>query len=136
MTMPMLFGEVPLSESRKGFADGFVGPEWGRASRGPPREARGKRPMLRPWSRSARRRRGSFSFLKGAFVEAPDAPAVVAIHETQEGFFSKGVLWNSGFAEICLRVKGESVLDLKFDYAAPRGGHGYVELRAGGTPLK
>ena len=47
MSMPMLFGEVPLSESRKGFADGFVGSEWGRASGDPPREARGKRPMLR-----------------------------------------------------------------------------------------
>ena len=53
MTMPMLFGEVPLSESRKGFADGFVGSEWGRASRDPPREARGKRPLLRPWSPSS-----------------------------------------------------------------------------------
>ena len=60
MTMPMLFGEIPLSESRKGFADSFVGSEWGRASRDPPREARGKRPMLRPWSQFSRRRRGSF----------------------------------------------------------------------------
>ena len=51
--MALLFGEVPLSESRKGFADGFVGSEWGRASRDPPREARGKRPMLRPWSPSS-----------------------------------------------------------------------------------
>ena len=39
MSMPTLFGEVPLSESRKGSADGFVGSEWGRASRDPPREA-------------------------------------------------------------------------------------------------
>ena len=36
--MPTLFGEAPLSESRKGSADGFVGSEWGRASRDPPRE--------------------------------------------------------------------------------------------------
>ena len=39
MSMPTLFGEAPLSESRKGSADGFVGSEWGRASRDPPREA-------------------------------------------------------------------------------------------------
>ena len=91
MSMPTLFGEVPLSESRKGSADGFVGSEWGRASRDPPREARGKRPMLRPWSRTARRRRGIFfssyfllislfsPFLCFLFISVP----IFCFHKTQ-----------------------------------------------------